>query len=89
MPVYAYRCPRCGPFDERRDADEASTPASCPDCSETAKRIYTAPGIRSKSGVLAAATKSDRARVDRARTGAPSLGLPSTGYRPPSRPHVH
>jgi len=89
MPVYEYRCAHCGPFDQHRASDNASQPAACPSCSGAAKRVYTAPGLRSTSGVIAGASTSDRARVDRARSGEPSLTGPPTGRRPRSGPHAH
>lgn len=89
MPRYEYRCDSCGPFDEHRSMDRATAPAPCPDCSAPARRAYTAPGGRSRTGILGAASGSDRARIDRARSGQPMrTGAPS-GPRLPSGPHAH
>ncbi len=89
MPVYGYRCAQCGPFDQHRPADDSSQLAPCPRCSGDSKRVYTAPAVRVRSGVLAGANSADRARFDRARAGEPSLTGPPIGSRLPSRPHAH
>ncbi len=90
MPVYEFSCDTCGGFDQRRSWEQAGDPLACPSCARTAKRVYTAPGTRSTSGVLAAASAADRSRVDRARTGEPRRsGSPAGGRVPPRAPHVH
>lgn len=45
MPVYAFRCPSCGPFDLSRPMAEAGKPARCPACGGEARRIFTPPGL--------------------------------------------
>lgn len=45
MPVYAYTCPTCGPFDVRRGMSEASQPAQCPTCYGAGLRVFTPPGL--------------------------------------------
>ncbi len=72
MPLYEYRCEACGSFDQRRDSADATSPLDCPSCARPARRVYTAPGGRSRSGPLAAAGRGDRARIDRALTGEPA-----------------
>lgn len=89
MPVYEYRCPACGPFDVRRGFEQAVQPAPCPTCSSPARRVYTAPATRSRSGPFAGASAADRALLDRARSGEPTLTTARSGPRLPSRPHRH
>jgi putative FmdB family regulatory protein len=55
MPVYAYICPSCGPFEQRRPSSEASESASCPACQSAAIRKYTAPNLFKTPPALAAA----------------------------------
>jgi putative FmdB family regulatory protein len=43
MPLYEFKCDRCGVFDQWRKMAESSNPANCPDCQELAKRIFSAP----------------------------------------------
>lgn len=46
MPLYEFRCKDCGIFDEWRTMSESSNPAHCPNCQESAQRIFSAIGIR-------------------------------------------
>ena len=88
MPLYEFRCPRCGPFDLRLDMQDAADAAPCPSCTEPARRVYTVAGFRLASGPLREAGKADRARVDRARTGEPVVTGPPSGRKLP-RPSSH
>jgi putative FmdB family regulatory protein len=45
MPVYAFTCEACGPFDLARPMAESGAPARCPSCGADAGRVYTPPGI--------------------------------------------
>lgn len=90
MPVYAFHCPGCGPFDRRRAMSEATEAAPCPSCHGPGRRVYTAPGVRSARGRLAAAVRGDAARVDWARTGEPVVTGPPAGHRlPHATSHRH
>jgi putative FmdB family regulatory protein len=46
MPLYEFRCNDCGIFDEWRTMSESSNPAHCPQCQESAKRIFSNVGIQ-------------------------------------------
>ena len=83
MPLYEFRCPSCGPFDLRRDMQDAADTASCPCCARAARRVYSVAQFRPPRGALRDATKSDRARADRARSGEPVLTGPPSGRRLP------
>ncbi len=87
MPVYEYRCNQCGPFDQRRNAEDSSRPPPCPRCSATTKRVYTALAIHSRSGAPAASNAAEANLVDRARTGEPIITGPPVGRRVPSGGH--
>jgi putative FmdB family regulatory protein len=45
VPVYAYTCVACGPFDVVRPMAEAAVPARCPGCGTEARRVFTPPGL--------------------------------------------
>lgn len=45
MPVYAFTCEDCGPFDVMRPMAESGAPARCPSCGTTAARVFTPPGL--------------------------------------------
>lgn len=92
MPVYVYRCDQCGPYDQRRNAEDSSRLLPCPRCSGDTKRVYTAPAIRSRSGALGGASAASAAgdRIDRARAGEPIVTGAPVGRRIPSTgSHVH
>jgi putative FmdB family regulatory protein len=59
VPIYAYTCERCGPFEERRPMAEASDPASCPSCERQARRLYTPPGLVRTPAALSRALTLD------------------------------
>jgi putative FmdB family regulatory protein len=88
VPLYEFRCQSCGPFDLRRDMQNAADIARCPSCDQPARRVYSVAQSRPSSGPLRDATKVDRARVDRARSGEPVLTGPPSGRRFP-RPGGH
>ena len=88
MPLYAYACTDCGPFDAWRGVDEGVVAPPCPGCAGPSRRLYTAPATRSRSGPLAGAGAADRGRIDRARTGEPVVTSRPTGRRLPGS-HRH
>ncbi|HEV7725824.1 MAG TPA: zinc ribbon domain-containing protein [Modestobacter sp.] len=88
MPLYEFRCPRCGPFDLHRDMRDAAATAPCPSCDESAQRRYSVGVGRPPSGALRDAGRTDRARLDRARSGEPVVTGPPAGRRLP-RPGGH
>ncbi len=45
MPVYAFTCEGCGPFDLMRPMAESGAPARCPRCGTAAARVFTPPGL--------------------------------------------
>jgi putative FmdB family regulatory protein len=45
MPVYAYRCDGCGPFEVVHSMAEAGAGTRCPECGGEARRVFTPPGL--------------------------------------------
>jgi putative FmdB family regulatory protein len=45
MPVYAFACDGCGPFELTRAMSESGAPAHCPSCGAAAARVFTPPGL--------------------------------------------
>lgn len=82
MPLYEYRCAQCGSFDRWRDTSQANVPLPCPHCSAPARRVFSAPATRTRTGSVAGASVPDRARMDRALTGEPTVTTQPRGRRP-------
>ncbi|WP_220211530.1 FmdB family zinc ribbon protein [Reticulibacter mediterranei] len=45
MPLYAFHCEHCGPFECWRSLNDMNTPMVCPQCQTVARRVYTIPGL--------------------------------------------
>ena len=45
MPLYDYRCEKCGHFRAMRRMTECGAPAPCPECGTPANRILSAPFV--------------------------------------------
>lgn len=45
MPVYAFTCEGCGTFELTRPMAESDSPARCPSCGASARRVFTPPGL--------------------------------------------
>jgi putative FmdB family regulatory protein len=43
VPLYAFTCEGCGPFELVRPMAEASASAACPACGAEARRVFTPP----------------------------------------------
>src|ERR687896_410375 len=55
VPVYAFICDDCGPFEQRRSFTEAGDPMGCPSCGRETRRVYSMPNTRKISAVLSGA----------------------------------
>lgn len=51
MPLYEFRCEKCGLFEEWRTIAEVSNPIICPACQRVAKRIFSPPGVMLSSSL--------------------------------------
>lgn len=58
MPLYEYRCDRCGEFEAWRSLAEYDTPMNCTQCNQTATKIFSAPNVNLNSGSLSAIASS-------------------------------
>lgn len=92
MPLYAFRCDGCGPFDLRRGMDEYHLPAVCPTCGAPATRVLTAPNLYRTSPAYRRARGLEERSAD-----APQVvtrppegfgGRPLPGHRHDSPPWV-
>ena len=81
MPIYAFSCGPCGPFEVTRRMAQSAAPISCPNCGGDARRVFTPPA-------LALLSKPVRGLLDLEQKSAhePAVVSEKTG-RP--RPHTH
>ena len=81
MPIYAFTCGPCGPFEVTRGMAQSAAPTSCPNCGAVARRVFTPPA-------LALLSKPVRGLLDLEQKSAhePAVVSEKTG-RP--RPHTH
>jgi putative FmdB family regulatory protein len=45
VPLYAFDCAGCGPFELVRPMADAGAPCTCPACGTQARRLFTPPGL--------------------------------------------
>jgi putative FmdB family regulatory protein len=65
MPLYDFRCPKCGlEFEVSRPFIRATEPAQCPQDNEPAERVFTMPVSFVKGGASPAPTPSPSAALD-------------------------
>jgi putative FmdB family regulatory protein len=81
VPIYAFTCGPCGPFEVTRGMAQCAAPISCPSCGGDARRVFTAPA-------LALLSRPVRGLLDLEHRSAhePAVVSQKTG-RP--RPHTH
>jgi len=59
MPLYEYCCNSCGEFEVWRSLAEYNVPVNCPNCAQTAQKIFSAPNVNLNSGSLSALNRSE------------------------------
>ena len=84
MPLYAFRCETCGPFEEWRSLSEYSKPAQCPRCQADARRVVTPPNlVRTPPAIRKARALEEKSAHEPEVVRGPLPGKPF------SRPHNH
>jgi putative FmdB family regulatory protein len=81
VPIYAFTCAGCGPFEVTRRVAEAGAPAGCPDCGQPGRRVFTPPG-------LARMDKPMRGLLDREEKSADAPDVVAHKHGRPM-PHAH
>lgn len=87
MPLHDFRCPVCGPFEERLPITADATRVTCAACGAEAARVYRSPAIAGRRSAAALADAvDDRSRNAPQRVvGAPGSG-PHGHHHGPTRP---
>lgn len=86
MPLYAFSCAACGPFDLIRSATQAAAPASCPACGATARRVFTPPGLRLVAPGLRTALDGEERSAHEPEVTAVKRGRPLPHAHGPAQP---
>jgi putative FmdB family regulatory protein len=63
VPLYAFACEVCGPFELRRPVLDAAAAGDCPACGASARRIFTPPGVARTAAPLRAARDREERSV--------------------------
>lgn len=87
MPLYAFECESCGPFEEFRPVEDAAEPLACPTCARPAPRVLTSPSLLRPVAIRSAEARNEKSAhepdvVRRDRT-------PSADGPPPAPPKPH
>jgi putative FmdB family regulatory protein len=85
MPLYAFACGACGPFEVRRAVADAAAAGECPACGAPAQRIFTPPGVARMPAPMRAA----RDREERSAHQPDVVRAPSGRSLPWRHTHAH
>ena len=87
MPVYAFTCDACGPFEAWRPVADASGNVACPTCGALARRRFTPPGVtRTPAPLRVARDREDRSAYEPEVVRGPSGRSLPWGHRPAHGP---
>jgi len=90
MPVYEYRCPRCGPFEVGQAMGTAAPSRPCAACGADATRRYSPPNVNRTPAALAAAlVQAEKSRDEpEVVTSIPGRGAPRSTPQGPRLRHL-
>src|SRR5690606_7042410 len=78
MPIYAYFCQTCGPFERLRSMSESQTPQECPECESLSARMATAVNLNIMEGTRRKVHQLNEKNAHEPRIG--SRGHPGNGH---------
>ena len=58
MPTYDYRCRFCGPFSRVLSIRDVTAASCCPDCGESATRVFSTPTLIGRTSPLRRAVQA-------------------------------
>lgn len=73
MPLYAFQCSDCGPFDVQLAVGTAGEGRGCPDCGATARRRWGVPSLKATSAGAQASAIDERSRHAPERVSSPTV----------------
>jgi putative FmdB family regulatory protein len=86
VPVYAFTCAGCGPFEVVRPMVEASVPAYCPTCGGEARRVFTPPGLACLAGSVRRALEMEERSAHEPEVVSEKRGRPLPHRHTPAPP---
>lgn len=89
MPLYAFRCTACGPFDLQLEAGTAGSARECPECGTSARRSWGVPALKATSAAAQASAVDERSRHAPERVSGPGHGHDHHGHSHGGHKHVH
>lgn len=81
MPLYAYDCGDCGPFDLHRPLGEGGETGRCPACGAEGRRVFSPPALARLARPLRRALDSEERSAHEPAVVTAKQGAPM--------PHVH
>lgn len=88
MPLYAYLCEHCGPFERHRPMAQFREPAACPTCHESAPRMVTAVQLNLMQGNTRIAHALNERNAHEPRIATPHTEHHHTEHGPSCK-HTH
>jgi putative FmdB family regulatory protein len=88
VPIYAFSCADCGPFELLRPMAAASSPARCPDCGAEARRVFSPPGLALLARPVRRALDLEEKSAHEPDVATEKRGLPLPHRHAPSPPWV-
>ena len=78
MPTYDYRCRFCGPFTRVLSIRDVTATSTCPDCGESATRVFGLPTVIDRTSPLRRAVRAAQQSAHE-----PEATLPEAGATTP------
>lgn len=88
MPIYAFTCSACGPFELLRPMAEAGDPACCPNCGGGVRRVFTPPGLALLDAPIRRALDEEHKSAHEPEVVAERRGRPLPHRHEPAPPWV-
>jgi putative FmdB family regulatory protein len=88
MPIYAYACADCGPFEAHRPASEAGAAGRCPSCGGEGRRVFTPPGLALLARPLRRALDGEERSAHEPAVVSAKRGVPMPHHHDPAPPWV-
>lgn len=86
MPTYEYRCGFCGPFNRVLSIRDVTATSTCPDCGESATRVFSTPTLIARTSPLRRAVQAAERSAHEPGVAVREAAPPAEPARLPERP---